>query len=299
MGRDNKTSRIDQLLSMAWSTNSPARSVSIARQVLELSPENTDALIIIADNTEDPEERIRILSRAMASLDAEGNCKPEDREILRLTVNERLAYTYFSDGNFSDALSACEEALKIIAASDDPDAQENEQDMKTLYYRLLIELKEWHKILSETMKDEEHYPAWGYSRLVAAWMTAPGRSMAVCANMFWDALMLSPDIPFYMLGYLEEPDDNSDSQEQDDFDFALMYYDVISVSDDLCNWFTRGAILFGLLTNRFDGREREYVLDVLDTLGGYEEYERMSSVVVEGDDRAVIEMLAANKCLSE
>lgn len=78
-----------------------------------------------------------------------------------------------------------------------------------------------------------------------------------------------------------------------------MYYDVISVSDDLCNWFTRGAILFGLLTNRFDGREREYVLDVLDTLGGYEEYERMSSVVVEGDDRAVIEMLAANKCLSE
>ena len=74
---------------------------------------------------------------------------------------------------------------------------------------------------------------------------------------------------------------------------------VLSVSGDFSDWFKRGAILFGLLTNRFDEREREYLLDVLDSLGGYEEYGKMSTIIVEGDDMAVIEILAANKCLSE
>ena len=108
--------------------------------------------------------------------------------------------------------------------------------------------------------------------------------------------MMSPDVPFYMLGYYEEPDDD---EENEAFDFAVMYYDILSVSDEFFHWFTRGTILFGLLTNRFDGREREYVLDVIDSLGGYEEYERMSGIMLEADDRAVIETLAANKCLSK
>ena len=86
--------------------------------------------------------------------------------------------------------------------------------------------------------------------------------------------------------------------EREEFEFALMYYDAFSISDDFFNWFSRGAILFGLLSNRFDAKEREYMLDVIDTLGGYEEYEKMSKVLVEADDAAIIEALAANKCLA-
>ena len=299
MARDNRLSRIEQLLNMAMNTSSPSRAVSIARQILEIAPDNADALIIIADRTENQQERISLLKRAINALDNDRDYSCEDREMLFLALNERLAYTYFADNKFDEALSYCEASLKIIAVLEDDDVLDDEVDMKSLYYRILIERKEWQKILAETMKDENHYLAWAYSRLVAAWMTAPGRSMAVCANMFWDALMLNTDVPFYMLGYLEEPDDNADQQELDSFDFALMYYDVLSVSEDFSNWFTRGTILFGLLSNRFDGREREYLLDVLDTLGGYEEYERMSSIIVEGDDEAVIELLAAHKCLSE
>ena len=78
----------------------------------------------------------------------------------------------------------------------------------------------------------------------------------------------------------------------------MMYCDAIGISEELQQWITRGTILFGLLTNRFDEREREYLLDVLDTLGGYEEYERMSGILLEVDDESVIEALAANKCLS-
>lgn len=276
---------------MAYTTESTKRTAAIARQILEISPANTEALILMADTTEDPHSREEILIRALESLDDPQNFNTDDRDELTCSVNYRLAYTYFTVNRPKDALSCCEKALNVSEYGSD-----SEESIKELYYRVLIELEEWGRILSETLKDDSHSLAWAYSRLVAAWMTAPGKSMSVCANMFWDALSLAPDVPFYMLNYYGEPDDGD---EHPDFDFAFMYYDVLSVSDDFSDWFKRGTILFGLLTNRFEEREREYLLDVLDTLGGYEEYERMSGVVVEGDDTAVIEILAANKCLSE
>ena len=274
-----KNDRVSQLLDMAYSTSSPARSEAIARQILEISPGNAEALLILADSTEDTAKREEILLEALKSAD--------DNELV-FSVNYRLAYTYFENNKFAESLAACESAMK---ANYDPD---DEEGIKSLYYRVMVELEQWQKILALTLRDDTHGLSWGYSRLIAAWMTGGGR--ALCASMFWDALILAPDVPFYMLGYYEEPDDD---EEHDDFDFALMYYDAVQVSDDFREWFTRGTILFGLLTNRFDGREREYMLDVLDSLGGYDEYEKMSGVLLEADDESVIEALAANKCLSE
>ena len=292
--KNDMNSRIEQLLDMAYTTESTKRTAAIARQILEISPANTEALILMADTTEDPHSREEILIRALESLDDPQNFNTDDRDELTCSVNYRLAYTYFTVNRPKDALSCCEKALNVSEYGSD-----SEESIKELYYRVLIELEEWGRILSETLKDDSHSLAWAYSRLAAAWMTAPGQSKAVCANMFWDALSISPEVPFYILGYLAEPDDDADDSEQEDFSFAVMYYDVLSVSDDFSDWFRRGTILFGLLTNRFDEREREYLLDVLDSLGGYEEYERMSGIVIEGDDMAVIEILAANKCLSE
>ena len=294
-----KKDRIDQLLDMAYTSTSNARTASLARQILEISPGNTEALIMLADTTEDPQTRMSLLKRAQDSLNYPENFPPEDKDILTFTVNYRLAFTHFMQDEPEECLACCEEALRISAMTDDPDAADSEDDMRSLYYRVLLELEAWGRVLSDTLKDDNHTLSWAYSRLVAAWMNAPEMSRSVCANMFWDALSLAPDVPFYMLGYLPEPDDDSDDEEHEEFRFSLMYCDAMSVSDDFYNWFTRGTILFGLLTNRFDGREREYMLDVIDTLGGYEEYERMSGILVEADDMSVIETLAANKCLSE
>ena len=290
--------RIDQLLNMAWNTKSTARTLAIVNQILEIAPDNVDALVIKADNTQDADERTEILMHALEALDTSGITDPDEKEILSFVVNQRLAFTFFYSNKFEEALRFCEAALKSEAVRLDPEAEAGEKDMKSLYYRLLIECGEWQKILAETMRDEEHSWAWGYSRLIAAWMLAQDNTRYVCANMFWDVLAMSPDIPFYMLGYFAEPDDGASQEEHEEFDFALLYYDALSVSDDFFNWFTRGTILFGLLSGRFEEREREYLLDVLDTLGGYEEYERMSGRIIEGDDAAVIEMLAANKCLT-
>ena len=171
MSRDKKLSRVDQLLEMAWNTSSPTRAVSVAKQILEISPGNTDALIIIADNTDDSEERIDILNQAIESLEGSEEYSPENKELMRLTICERIAYTYFSLNKFDESLSYCEKSMNIIDSVADSDAFENYDDMKALYYRILIERKEWQKILSETMRDETHNLAWAYSRLAAAWMT--------------------------------------------------------------------------------------------------------------------------------
>ena len=39
------------------------------------------------------------------------------------------------------------------------------------------------------------------------------------------------------------------------------------------------------------------MIDALDSLGGFHDYEKMSKILVEGDDMSVIEAMAANKCL--
>ncbi|MBR4195880.1 MAG: hypothetical protein IKQ95_04115 [Synergistaceae bacterium] len=280
--------RTADLLNEAWNSPTSTKAVSLARKVLEAVPECTEALIIIADNTDSDGERMNTLLRALKSLDDERNYQPGEKEDLSFSVNYRLAYTYLIMRNFPAMLAACESAMKSL---NDPDS---EDDIKSLHYRALIGLCKWQKILALTMKDETHGLAWAYSRLIAAWMTSGNKSL--CANMFWDALIIAPDVPFYMLGYYGEPEDGDDNG---DFDFALIYSDVVNMSDDFREWFTRGTALFGLLTNRFDGREREYMLDVLDAFGGYEEYERMSGIMMEADDESVIETLAANKCLTE
>ena len=279
---------------MAWNTQSTARTLAIVNQILEIDPDNIDALVMKADNTENPAEATNILARALGAIDKPGNVSDDDKDVFLYVVNQRLAFTLFYNNKFTESLS-----FKYSEAVDEPDAEAMKSALKSLYYRLLVMRGQWQRILAETLRDEEHSLAWGYSRLIAAWMLAPDNARHICANMFWDVLMLAPDVPFYLLGYFQEPDDNASDKSHEEFDFALLFYDALSVSNDFFNWFTRGTILFGLLSGRFEEREREYLLDVLDTLGGYEEYEKMSGIIVEGDDEAVIEMLAANKCLSE
>lgn len=295
-----KEERIRQLLGMAFKTKSSARSHAIANQILEIDSQIPEALLIKADCTENDKERSEVLIKALEAIDAHGCVNDSDNDLFRLVLNQRLAFTLFALNNFDGAFTACEKVFSILEADDSLSEDFDGYNVtKDLYYRIMLARKEWQKILAETMQDSEHSAGWAYSRLIAAYMLAPGKNKkSLCAKMFWDALIISPQIPFYMLGYAPEPDDNASSKDFDDFNFALMYYDVLSVSDDFFHWFSRGVILFGLLTNRFDAKERDYMIDVIDSLGGYEEYEHMNNIIMERDDTAVIEALAAHKCLT-
>ncbi len=295
----NNLTRIEQLLIMAMNSKSETRTLAIVEQILEINPDQTEALIIKADNTKQDSKRAKILEHALRSVEKNRD-SDDDSQLVELLIYKRLGITLYSMGRYNEALEACE---KILAAPEEIYSElEEDNGTKTIYYRLLIERREWQRILTESMKDDEHIPAWAYARLIAAFMISPDsdRKRRVCANMFWDALILSPEIPFYMLGYNPEPDDNEPPEIYRAFNFALIYYDILLISEEFRDFFTRGVVLFGLLSNRFDAKEREYMLDVIDALGGYEEYEKMSRILFsENDDAAIIEALAAHKCLSE
>lgn len=297
----NNQSRIEQLLMMAMNSKSETRTLAIIEQILEIDPDQPEALIIKADNTKQDSKRAKILEHALSGVNKIRDSRdPDDCLLVELLIYKRLELTLYSLGRYKEALDACE---KILAAPEEMYSElEEDNGTKTIYYRLLIEHREWQRILTESMKESEHIPAWAYARLIAAFMISPdnGKKRRVCANMFWDALILSPEIPFYMLGYNPEPDDNEPPEIYRAFNFALIYYDILLISEQFRDFFTRGVVLFGLLSNRFDAKEREYMLDVIDALGGYEEYEKMSRILFsENDDAAIIEALAAHKCLSE
>ena len=302
----DKNLRIIQLLTMAWNAKSVSRIISITDQILELNPDCIEALLLKADNIEDTDERIKILLHALSAVDEPENLiNPDEKDLFFMVLNHRLAYTYLLRENFDEAFKYCEQALNFVAEQEEDIELDDEiggvvTQLKALHYRVLLRRKNWREILAQTMKDGDKTLAWVYSRLIAAWTTAaPDRRKSMCASMFWDALMLAPDVPFYILGLFEEPDDDADEEVLNDFEFALMFYDAFSISDEFHDWFSRGTILFGLLSGRFENEEYDYMVDALDNLGGYLEYQRMRSLLTSTEDSEVIETLAANKCLAE
>ena len=54
-----------------------------------------------------------------------------------------------------------------------------------------------------------------------------------------------------------------------------------------------------VLSGRFEKKEQDYLIDVLDGLGGFDEYEKMKNIIVETEDNLVLEALAAHKCLTD
>ena len=292
--------RINQLISMAYSTNSTARLLAITDQILELDPNNPDALLLKAIHTKRNDKKIELLKHSLESLNSPDNLNYNDREYLLFQVNEGLALIYFMTEDYHESFRYCIEAKKLLELHEEFEEMKDEDGygyFRTIYYRVMIELQEWQKILAESMRDEEHNTSWAYSRLIAAFMLSSGEHGHIYANMFCDLLRISPEVPFYMLGYYDEPDDDAGLNSDDDFNFALMFYDTLTISEEFRNWFNRGVILFGLLTNRFDAREHDYMIDALDVLGGYDEYEAMTAKILTHDDETVIEAMSANRCL--
>jgi len=101
---------------------------------------------------------------------------------------------------------------------------------------------------------------------------------------------LSPNVPFYMLGYIPDPVDES---EEDDYHFALLFEDVWSVSRELLNWFSKAVIVFGLLSGRF-GEENGDMEEILNALNGVSDYEELTRSLAGAseDDETILKALA-------
>ena len=265
----------DELLDLAYNAEDDAEISELVDKALELEPDNPEALLLLSDITEDADERLSILLSTLDNLHDvlhDLNIPHElynehELGVVYLALMQRAAFTLFEVGDDEQAMEFCERLLKYNL--DDDGA------IKSLYYRILIERQEWQRILDESLNDDNHELGWAYARVAAAFML---KDLKSAAKYFWEALMMSPNAPFYMLGYLSEPVDEDNTQELNDFNFAVLYADVWALSRDLLNWFSRNVILFGLLSGRFAGQERE-MSEILKSLKGDKDYSKLKNII--------------------
>ena len=292
-GKKNIKNKVQDLLFKAYDHPNDKKALELADEVLTLDPENPEALMIKADriDNDNDDEKMQLIMRAINEIN-KGTRQDEDYDLLSYALKQRLAFIYFSLKEYDKVFTITRELMKI-----DPDEMaivDLYGMTRNLHYRTLIELRKWSEILSDSMRDEIHDAAWAYSRLIAAFVLSSRdnyENNRACARMFCEALRIAPEVPFYLLGYYDEPDDN-DSESLEAFNFALMFCDVMDISDEFLTWFSKGTMLFGIFTNRF-GREYDHIIDAIDALGGYDEYETLSKIMLESDDEAVLEMLAS------
>ena len=295
----NGTGDIEDLCERAYESEDAGEVEELVERALKLDPENPEVLLLQADLTEDDDVRLPILVHAIENarsvLREEGIPEEDFAEdelgTVYLALLQRAAFTLFSMEDDERSFEIVQELMRHDL--------DDQGSIRSLYYRILIEKRDWSLILRETMQDGDRQLGWAYARLAACFMlTEEGEGgTGEAAAMFWDALSMAPNVPFYMLGYFPDPVDDSE-EEEEDFHFSLLFSDVWSSSHDLLNWFSRGVILFGLLSGRF-GEEADDMLEILRSLGGGEEYDKMEALLDDQDDGSLIEALAAHRCLSE
>jgi len=290
-----------ELLDRAYESDDIDEVTELIEQVLEISPDNPEALLLKSDLIDDDEERLPILEQALKEarlyLEEEGLSGDDILEdtvgLAYLGLLQRAAFTLFALERDDRSLELVEEILRYD--------HEDRAMAKTLYYRILLEREEWERVLEETMQESVRGLGWAYAGMIASFMLSEideksAKSDIALKNlnkMLWDAIKMGPNVPFYMLGYIPDPVDDSELEE-DDFHFGLLFENVWSASREMLNWFSKAVILFGLLSGRFGGESGD-MEEILGALGGASDYEELTQSL-EGaseDDEAILAALAA------
>lgn len=256
--------RIEELLEEAYSTDDPGEMERLSREVLGLDENNVEALILLADTIEYSQEKITILEKARSALadDVENirlvsgeSLLDNDSGMLYIAVMQRLGFALFSEGKNEEAL--------VIAREIDRYDPDRETLGRTLLYRVLLEMGKDTEVLEEALREEEANPAMAHSKAIASFRLAGAGRTSYRA--LWEAFAAGPDIPFYILGYIDEPEDESEEAEEE-YNFALLFEDIWSSENELIKWLTRGTILLGLTASLFPGETAEKMLVLADAL---------------------------------
>ena len=262
---------IDELLELAYNSDSQDEIKEITKRILERNPNNPEALLLLADTLEDEEEQLTLLNRAyrIAKDDyyEEFNTGEEiedaldsDTGMVYAGIIQRMIIPLSDSGKIDEAFQMAQD-LRVL----DP---ENQIQSHSLYYYILLKKKDFSRVLEETMKDSIHSLAWAWSRFIAVFMLS-GECVTSRRN-FWEAIQMGPDVPFYMFGKYDEPVGETE-EDEDDFSFALLFSEHVACnSEELAAFMISKANLFGLLSNRItkdDIDEYDAAIEILQNTG--------------------------------
>ncbi|HCL78413.1 MAG TPA: hypothetical protein DIC53_00425 [Synergistaceae bacterium] len=256
--------RVEELLDRLYGAEDDEETEQLAREVLALDDDNVEGLMLLADVVPYSEEKIGLLERAKGILEADSDdipsldtSDPEEQErcSLYMAVLQRLGFAYFSEGRHEDALD-----LTIGLLDLDVDGLTL---ARSLYYRILIEMKRDRDVLEATMNDAERSASMLHSKAIALWrLSGPGDDAYMA---LWEAFRAAPLVPFYILGYFDEPDEE-DVDRTEEYNLALFFEDAWSSETGLLNWLAQGTILLGLAASLFPREDTEKMMILADAL---------------------------------
>ena|GEM_PF-549173 len=243
--------KVTKWLEEAYETDDDRTCEALARNVLSVSPDNPEALLLLAEvfqgNEQEYQERLRhvleVLRRPEADwlgLLSEG-CLPE---WLKAASLQRLAFSLLGNENSSE--EELSEALSLSGELVDLDP-EGQTLGRLLRYGALLRLGRYREALKEAMADQTDSPERAYTKALASFRLSGPCSEAYQA--LCSAIRLDPDLPFLMTGIWEMDDEPSEESDRAHA-MALVFGPLLEQDERTAAWFNTPFLLFGFLTDR-------------------------------------------------
>jgi len=304
-GKKDLNEKIDILLSEAYLSEDEQRIREIAEELIDKAPENPEVLVLMADSVNEDEKKVEYLEKALEIAEAllpdnyqkmGSELMDDDSGMLYVGILQRLGFVLFSEMDTQRALELAREIMKYDL--------EDETFSRTLFYRCMLDMGNYEDILRNIEKESVLNPAVRYSRAIALYKLY-GASLQACEAL-WDIFRNSPDIPFYLIGYWQEPD-GIDMEAMENYNFSIFFEDPWSREEELLLWLGRASVLFGYFTERLSKEAEGNIDNLLKELDMDEDLEMYGPEIkraledtdpldIHERDIIVCELLASREC---
>ncbi len=245
------TKNIRKWLEEAYDTEDNRICENLAGKVLAASPDNPEALLLMAEVFQGDEEeyrkRLRHVRKVLARPGADWTGVLSEGCIpawLNSAALQRLTFSLLGgedtgEAEWSEALELSSELLES-----DPERQTLG---RLLHYGALLRLRQYRDALKEAMKDGTDSPERAYTKALAGFrLTGPCEEayQSLCA-----AIRTDPDLPFLISG-IWEMDDEAYEEDDNTHAMALVFGPLLEEDEQVAAWFNTSILLFGFLTGR-------------------------------------------------
>jgi tetratricopeptide (TPR) repeat protein len=257
MKKKGKT--LEQLLDELYEEGgSPSSMNRLVEEIFRLDPENPEALLFLADQSEDPEDALEYLSRCVRSirklLEDFPEGEREDMQAFLCEALQRMGWFYILENRGEEAVALSEELLTL--------PQEDLSWAKAIRYVGLILTEQYSRVLEAVIAEEEPDVFSAHVKAMALLeCSAPSRESAIA---LWDAFRMDPNLPFYLLDFWVPPSEEEDEEEDlESYSRGLLLEPAWTLSESRIMALSTGAVFFGYVTERIPDHLLEEITEEL------------------------------------
>ena len=256
MKKKGKT--LEQLLDELYEGGPPSSMNRLVEEIFRIDPENPEALLFLADQSEEPEDSLEYLSRCVRSirklLEDSPEGEREDMQTFLCEALQRMGWFYILENRGEEAVALSEELLTL--------PQEDFAWARAIRYVGLILTEQYSRVLEAVIAEEEPDVFSAHVKAMALLeCSAPSRESAIA---LWDAFRMDPNLPFYLLDFWVPPSEEEDQEEDlESYSRGLLLEPAWTLSESRIMALSTGAVFFGYITERIPDHLLEEITEEL------------------------------------